>query len=522
MADTELATRIVTTPQGPIEGTVSGGVLRCLGVPYGTAERFRPARRPAPWTDAYPAHELGDRCPQAAAGYGSAEWMDFLSDPSPMSEDCLRFNIYAPDRAVDTPRPVMVWLHGGGFVTGSGGRPGVEGSALANDGDTVVFCLNHRLNAFGFTYFGDIVPGHDGANLSLTDIICALEWIRDNAAAFGGDPSNVTLFGQSGGGGKIAGLMAMPAARGLFHRAVIQSASTLLRMATPERATRMTRLLLDELGIDDPTPEALAKPTQDEILAARTRAVARNDGVDDFRPVVDGETMISNPFEEPAISLSADIPLLIGVCEDEITFFLAGADPTFYEMSEDTARTRIAQFVGLEGAEADRLYSGLKGLFPAATPGQLCARALSEHMYRRNDRRAADLRSEHGGAPVYSYLFTWRTAALDGHLGAPHCTCIPFIFGTTDAAQKMLGRPVDARVLSDKVRAAWAAFARTGDPNTGALPDWPTYDTANRATMIFDDSCKVLNDPMPELRQMFDALPPYSTDRGAATLRKTA
>ncbi|MGR3321126.1 MAG: carboxylesterase/lipase family protein [Pseudooceanicola sp.] len=514
--------RIVThTGAGPIEGSLRDGVARYLGVPYGIAERFRPARRPDPWADPFPAHELGPRCPQTALTPGEgAEWMKFLADPTRMDEDCLRFNIFKPEGEAEAPRPVMLWLHGGGFVSGSGGRPGVDGSHLAARGDAVVVALNHRLNAFGFTFLGDILPGHDGINCGLTDIVVALEWIRDNITAFGGDPGNVTIFGQSGGGGKVAGLMAMPQAQGLFHRAVIQSASTLLTMATRARATRCAELLLEELGIDDPTPEALAAPSADEILAARLRAVKRNGGVDDFRPVVDGDILPANPFEADSMALSGQIPLLIGVCEDEITFFLASADPDFHRMEDDAARKRVAYFLGLDETEGNRLYDRLSALFPGESPAQIASRAMSEHMYRRNDRLAADLRSAAGYAPVHSYLFRWRTAALDGHLGCPHTACIPFVFGTTDVAQGMLGRPEAAAALSEKVMDAWLSFARTGDPNHSGLPDWPAYNADVRPTMIFDDTCEVINDPMPELRALIDACPPYSTDKGSGAARQ--
>ncbi|WP_375688775.1 carboxylesterase/lipase family protein [Pseudooceanicola sp. LIPI14-2-Ac024] len=516
MPDTALAHPTADTAQGRIEGRSDGTVARYLGIPYGRADRFRPARPPAASEGVFAATALGPRCPQVARA--GRPWMDFLSDPTPMDEACLALNIFAADRPAGTPRPVMVWLHGGGYVTGSGGRPGVDGTALAARGDVVVVTLNHRLNAFGFTYFGDLVPGHNGANIGMTDIVRALEWVRENIAAFGGDPGNVTIFGQSGGGSKVALLMAMPSAEGLFHRAVVQSASSLLKMASPERATRCAELLLEELGIADPTPEALAAPDFKAILDARARAVTRNDGIDDFRPVVDGTVLTANPFEPGNIARSARIPLLIGTCEDEITFFQAAADPNFHAMDAGTARDRIAYFTNLEQDAADRLYAELAAIFPGESPAQLTSRAMSEHMYRRNDRRAADLRSAHPGAPVWSYLFRWKTAAEGGHLGCPHTACIPFIFGTTTAAQRMLGRPDDAARLSEKVMDAWLAFARSGDPNHPGLPAWPAYDATHRPTMIFDDTCEAMDDPLPELRALIDACPAYTTDKGSGAV----
>ncbi|WP_176440808.1 carboxylesterase/lipase family protein [Oceanicola sp. 22II-s10i] len=505
----------VQTTEGPIDGIQGSGAIRFLGVPYAVADRFGPARRPKAWNTPFSAHRLGDRCPQTP-GRGGGSWMSFLSDTSPMSEDCLRLNVYVPDRPATKPRPVMVWFHGGGFISGSGGRNCVDGSRMADRGDVVVITLNHRLNAFGFTYLAELMPGHEGINCGVTDLVAALEWVRDNAAAFGGDAGNVTIFGQSGGGGKVAALMAMPSAEGLFHRAVIQSASTLLTMATPERATACAKLMLEELGIKNPTPEALAKPTTQEVLAARLRAVARNGGVDDFRPVVDGTVMPANPFEPESLERSAKIPLLIGVCEDEITFFLASADPEFHKMEAETAKKRIAHFIGIEAAEGGKVFDAIAAMFPGESPAQIASRAMSEQMYRRNDRLAADIRSAHpGAAPTYSYLFRWKTAALNGHLACPHTFCIPMVFGTTESASELLGRPREARALSDKAQDAWLAFARTGDPNTDSLPAWRPYNAGDRPTMIFDDTCGMMDDPMPELRTLFETLPAYSTDKGS-------
>lgn len=518
MEHTNTESRILETPQGPVMGISEGGISRFLGVPYGIADRFQPARRPDPWTSPYPALERGARCPQAG-GYGGGSWMSFLSDKSPMSEDCLRINIYAPDKPVSRPRPVMLWLHGGGFVSGSGGRVSVNGAPLAARGDVVVVTLNHRLNAFGFTFLGDIIPDHDGINVGITDIVCALEWIRDNIAAFGGDAGNVTIFGQSGGGGKVSALMAMPSAEGLFHRAVIQSASTLVKMATRERATACARLLLEELNIDDPTPEALSAPSADEVLAARIRAVKRNGGVDDFRPVVDGVNLPANPCDPTSLKRSSHVPLLIGVCEDEITFFLAAADPDFHRMDEQSARRRITHFVGLDADAGNKFYDDISAAYPDETPAEIASRAMSEHMYRRNDRLAADLRSAYPDAPVFNYLFTWKTAALDGHLKSPHTLCIPLIFGTTDTASELLGRPAEALALSEKVMDAWLAFAHNGDPNHSGLPEWPVYDATRRATMVFDDICAVVDDPLPEMRKLIEPCPAYSTDKGSGAAR---
>ena len=509
------ATPAVEVTQGRMTGLRDGPVAQYLGIPYGTAERFRPAR-PAPAFDGtFRADTRGDRCPQMPRQAKGA-WVDFLNDPSPQSEDCLRLNVFCPDRPASAPRPVMVWLHGGGYVSGAGGSPVTDGSNLATRGDVVVVSLNHRLNAFGFTYLAELVPGHDGINTGMTDIVLALEWVRDNIAAFGGDPVNVTIFGQSGGGSKVALLMALPSAEGLFHKAVIQSSSTLLRMATPERATTCARLLLEELGIDDPTPEALSAPDADTILAARQRAIRRNGGIDDFRPVVDGTVLPANPFEPASLDRSGHIPLLIGTCEEELSYFLAAAGTDFDTITAEDAASRFAGFARTDTATAAAVLARFRAAHPDEPEWHVLTRALTEQMYRRNCREVADLRAAYPGAPVWNYLFRWNTEALAGHLKSPHTMCLPFVFHTTDVAQGMLGRPDQARALADRVADTWIAFARTGDPNHAGLPDWPVHDAARRATMIFDDTCEVADDPLPAEREAIAACPAYSTDVGAA------
>jgi len=519
MADTtfDVAGITIDTPSGPVVGEASNGARRFLGLPYGTARRFRTAEPPAPWTEPRDARTRGPRCPQMPR-VGGGEWMNFLIDDTPQAEECLVANVFTPD-AEGTGRPVMVWLHGGAFISGSGGNPAAEGSHLAARGDVVVVAINHRLNAFGYSYFEELLPGETGVNIGQTDIIRALEWVRDHAEAFGGDPSNVTIFGQSGGGGKVAALMAMPAAKGLFHRAVIQSASTLLTMATTDRATLAANLLLKELGIDKPSLAALERPSPQQILEARVRAVKANGGADNYRPVRDGRTLPADPFSPEGIAISQDIPLLIGTCEDELTFFLAATDPDFAQMDRATAVKRLMGFTDLPEPEAADFLSDVAKAYPGETTAQSLARIMTEQMYRRNDRLAADLRSGAGGAPVWNYLIRWNTAALDGHLRSPHTLCIPLAFGTTDAAQPLMGRPAEARALAERTMDAWIAFARSGDPNHKGLPTWTPYNAQTRPTMVLDDDCTLENDPQPDLREMIERCPPYSTDKGSDAAR---
>jgi len=496
---------------GRIEGRRHGRTMVFRGVPYGGdtggAARLRHAGDP-PAPPAV-ADQIGPRAPQVVPEGKGPSFYSFLADPSPMSEDCLRLNVFAPVGS-EGPKPVMVWLHGGAWISGSGNRPCVHGSTLADKGDVVVVTLNHRLNAFGFAWDGTDATD---PNVGMTDIVKALEWVRDNIAAFGGDPGCVTIFGQSGGGAKVSVLMAMPAARGLFHRAIVQSASLHLEMATPERAVRCTELLYDELGLKIGSGDGLADVPMDAILKARLRAVERNDGIDDFRPVLDGTVLPADPFTDQGpdqgMALHKDVPLMIGWTKNEMSFFLGVEGPTIYDMEEARARGIIAGFFNMTEAETTPLYDAFRDMMGDPRPACVAEAILSDSRYGRNCRISTELRAGAGGAPVYHYRVDWQAAPWGGVMGAPHTVCIPLVFGTTDTAREMLGRDDLADALSDKVLGAWARFAYTGDPNGGALPDWPAYDATRRPTMLFDTDCRVADDPAAEVQALIAPWPRF-------------
>lgn len=489
---------IVNTNYGLVEGRADQGVALWQGITYATASRFEPARSPDGWSGILDATRAGPRCPQPSKPSSGLTWRDHLRDPSPTDEDCLKLNVFAPWPIASTRRlPVMVWLHGGGFNTGSANVPAANGRALAKAG-AVVVSLNHRLNAFGFTYADDLPP-----NLGMTDIVAALTWVRENIAQFGGDPNCVTIFGQSGGGSKVAVLMAMPAARGLFHRAIIQSASSLLRMATPKEARVCSDLLIrkftDFSDLQDDTSVI-------ELLAARAEAVSENEGHDDFRPVVDGNTLPSHPFDPKPPTGSLHIPLLIGTSREEVSYALAVTGGLRGGLEQ--AVVRLAKFMECELSTARKTLSEFVKIYPSFEPWQLLLRLQSEIMYRANCIRAAERFADDGGS-CWMYRFDWTTAAEGGRLGSPHTMCIPFVFGTTASAGKLLGRPKQAAALSERVRASWVSFARHGDPNQSSLPEWPRYCSKHRRTMIFDDACTVLADPDSDARRLVSELPPY-------------
>jgi para-nitrobenzyl esterase len=466
---------VIETASGKVRGQFVGNVAQFKGIPYGDTTagdgRFLPPRPAKAWTGARDALAFGNSTPQPGRTM-NVPWWAWITDDRPQGEDCLVLNVYAPEIGASRKRPVMFYLHGGGFNTGSASTAGTDGVNLAKLGDVVVVTINHRLNAFGFLYLAEIAGGRyvDNGNAGMLDCVAALNWVKQNIEAFGGDPGNVTIFGQSGGASKVAVLMAMPQAKGLFHKAIIQSASSLIKMATPEEATRATQGLLDELGGKGALDRLREVPMTD-LLAARVKTIAKAGGVDNFRPVLDGKSLPVHPFDPTAPVQSKDIPLLIGTADTEQTFFL-GPTPENFSLDRAQAISRIARFVGLDDAEAGRLYDDYAASRSNPSPSDILVYVLSDQMYRRNDMLAAERKASQGGAPAYLYLITWRSPVMDGKLKSPHTMCIPFVFGTYDAAAPMIGTGPDRVALSQKMMSAWTDFARTGVPAADGLPPW--------------------------------------------------
>lgn len=509
---------VVDTRAGKLRGRLDNGVAQFKGIPYAATTagdgRFLPPRPVQPWSGVRDAFAVGRSAPQPGRTI-NVPWWTWITDDQPQSEDCLVLNVYTPEASTSRKRPVMFYLHGGGFNTGSASTAGTDGTHLALQGDVVVVTINHRLNAFGFLFLAEIAGGRygDNANAGLLDAVAALQWVKQNIEAFGGDPGNVTIFGQSGGASKVAVLMAMPQAKGLFHKAIIQSASSLIRMATPEEATRAARELLDELG-GEGAAERLRDFPMSELLAARVNAISKAGGVDNFRPVLDGKSLTAHPFDPTAPVLSKDVPLLIGTADTEQTFFLGPVADNF-TLDRAQAVGRISRFVGVSESDAGRLYNDYAASRSKASPSDIMIYVLSDQMYRRNDILAAERKSQQGGAPAYMYLITWRSPVLDGRLKSPHTMCIPFVFGTFDAAAPMIGTGADRAALSRKMMDAWVTFARSGVPAAQGLPAWAPYDASARATMIFDNDCRLESDPRKSDRLALDQHPLYAPEAAA-------
>jgi para-nitrobenzyl esterase len=408
-----------------------------------------------------------------------------------MGEDCLVLNVWTPGVRGTHKRPVMVWLHGGGYTSGSGGFICYDGARLAGRHDVVAITVNHRLSVLGYLYLAGFGAGQysQASNLGNLDIIRALEWVRDNIAAFGGDPANVTIFGQSGGGGKVSSLMAMPAAHGLFHRAIVESGAS-VRGLTVEAAERTAEMFLTRLNLKRSQLDELRRLPFEKLLAV-TEASAGPPLM--LAPVVDGRSLPVNPFDPVAPAISANVPLLIGTVETEVTFFPRQIlDP----IDDASLHAHVKQVLRqANDAEVDQVIAAYRAGRPGASNTDLYLIIASDATFRAGVLTEADRKAAQGGAPVYQYYFTWRSPVRGGKLRSFHTVEIPFVFDNVDACHSMVGSGEDRYALARKVSGAWVAFARIGNPNHPDLGGWKPYDTERRATMILNDQCKLVDDP---------------------------
>jgi para-nitrobenzyl esterase len=487
---------VAPTSLGNVRGSLVEGVKVFKGVPYGAstsgANRFRPPVKPTPWTGVRDALLYGPTAPQTADNSGTTA----AGSPLQQSEDCLVLNVFTPGLSDGRKRPVMVWLHGGGFSSGSGSGRILDGTSLAHTHDIVVVTLNHRLNVFGYTHLGDAMGGDFAASSSvgLLDIVAALEWVRDNIAAFGGDPHLVTIFGQSGGGRKVATLMAMPSAQGLFHRAIIESGAV-LRLTTHDDAVKQTDLLLAELGLKRGQLRELQNVPMERLLAAdaavQKKITLLEPGMTASTPMVDGKVIPAHPWDPKGPALSATIPLLIGYAHTEETFY-DRPTPEKLKIDEAGLRERAAKRLG---GDPTRVIEAFREANPQATPWDLWILIATDHPRGTYSRELAKRKADQHGAPVFGYRFDWETPEGGGHMRSPHTIEIQFVFNNIKIAGPLISKLPGAYALADKTSAAWVAFARTGDPNTSKLPKWPAYTAASRDTMLFNNDCRVIRDP---------------------------
>jgi para-nitrobenzyl esterase len=504
---------VVATKYGKVLGVNAGGVSTFKGIHYGAnpegAMRFMPPAPPQPWSETADALAYGDIAPQilssASGGSDIRQAMGDLFGPGKVGENCLVLNVWTPGPD-HRRRPVMVWLHGGGYTSGSDGSPTYDGANLARKQDVVIVGINHRLNVFGYLYLGKISEKYaDSGNAGMLDCVLALEWVRDNIAHFGGDPENVTIFGESGGGGKVSVLLAMPPAKGLFHKAIVESGST-LRVSTPDEADAAARKYLAQLKIAPNSVDDLAKVPMNEILEA-LRAMTGPNSIR-LGPVVDGRSLPRQPFDPDAPSQSANIPMLIGTNGTESTLLIGMADASVFSLNETDMRTKLKAYLrSTDDAKLDALIATYRKDRPSASPSDIYFYVTTDRMMRMNAITQAERKIAQGAAPAYMYIFAWQTPVLDGRLRSPHAIELSFVFDNTNKTTSYNGSAADLAPLAAKVSAAWAAFARTGNPSHPGIPKWPAYDTASRATMVFNDECKVVDDPGKYERIAISALP---------------
>ncbi|MDR3534044.1 MAG: carboxylesterase/lipase family protein [Rhodopila sp.] len=509
---------VVETASGKVRGTVVEDVLAFKTIPYAAStagpSRFLPPQPPAPWIGVRDCTDFTGHAPQAGLRPATRPELEDFSgapDPSPETEDCLTVNVWTPGPDAAAKRPVMVWFHGGAFAYGNANAPRLRGSRLAARNDVVVVTVNQRLNIFGhldLSAFGGEAFRFSG-NAGTLDMVAALEWVRDNIAAFGGDPGNVTIFGESGGGAKVSTLLAMPRAKGLFHRAIIQSGAA-VRLRTRERALALTECVLRHLGSAAASVASLQAVPVAYLLAAvepAQKALGPSPAPlfdrYPFGPVVDGDVLPAQPFDPVASEVCADIPLIIGDMKNETANFLAVIDQVWdRSLTEAEMRQRVA---AIAGEYAGRVMEVYGRLYPDLNPAERLIAVTTDSNFRIRSLVLAQRRAALRRGPVWMYSFEWETPVLGGKLKAPHAMDVPFTFNPLDLTNATGGSP-DAQTLADTMSSAWAAFARNGRPDHPSIPQWPIYDPDRRATLVLDKVCRIENDPRGEERRLWQEI----------------
>lgn len=503
---------IADTLYGKVKGFLLRGIYCFRGIPYGAdtsgKNRFLPPQKPEPWKDVFPAVWWGNSAPQIMEKRYANAYASFVDhwNYDDVSEDCLKLNIWTPGINDGKKRPVLVWLHGGGFINGNGiEQDGYDGENFSRQHDTVFCSLNHRLGPLGFTNFGGISEKFAlSGNVGMLDIVAALEWIRDNIAFFGGDPQNVTIMGQSGGGAKVCLLTAMPAAQGLFHKAVVLSGA-MTRAAEKDYAEKLGQYIMKEAGLSADELFKLQDIQWQEYYSISSRAAEklnRELGPSDFfrrgfNPCVDGKTLLQHPYFPEGAPSAENIPMLI--CSTFHEFYPGRTDASFEKISLNEIKEQLKNPMGFFrgfGAKADQIVDAYVKAFPGKTPAEIYSLILSN---RKSTIALADAKAKQK-APVYLAWFGWQPPLFDNRMKAFHCLDICFWFHNTDVMLTHTGGGKRPRILSEKMSASLAQFMRTGSPNGGGLPDWPPYSSVNGETMILDDLCEVKNDPDREAR----------------------
>jgi para-nitrobenzyl esterase len=491
---------VTNTQYGKVRGFVLRGINQFLGIPYGAdtsgKNRFMPPVKPEPWTDIKPTVWWGNTAPQIMEKRYSNAYASFVDhwNYDDVSEDCLKLNVWTPK--IDSgKRPVVVWLHGGGFTNGNAiEQDGYHGENLSRLGDIVFCSINHRLGPFGYSHL-KAAGGHPhSGNVGNLDMVAALEWVKNNIANFGGDPNNVTIIGQSGGGAKVTSLLNMPAAKGLFHKAVALSGTSLTGV-NKEYAEKLGLKVMEEAGLKPGEIEKLQQIPWRQYIDITTRAVEKmaeeakkmNISRGGFSPVADGVTMNDQPFFSDPTHFSADIPLIINT-----TFHESSPSRTDAKLEEISLAEVVEKIKPRFGADSAKIVEAYSQNFPKAKPVEVWAMILSN---RKGAIAAADAKVSQRKAPVYVSWFGWQPPLFDGRMRAFHCDDICFWFYNTDLMLTHTGGGKRPRALSSKMAKSFLSFIKTGNPNGGGLPAWKPYTKENGETMILDDTCQLVNNP---------------------------
>jgi len=492
---------LATTTYGKIRGYAHGSISIFKGVPYGAstaAYRFQAPRPPESWSDTKITSEFGQMAPQKLERPNTDSFYPRPKLENIVGEDCLTLNLWTPGLRDEGKRPVMVWLHGGGYTGWSSNINLYDGVNLCNRGDVVVVTLNHRLNGFGYLYLGGIENSGfpSTANAGMLDIVLALQWIKDNIAEFGGDPDKVTLFGQSGGGAKCATLMAMPAAKGLFHR-VITMSGLQITARTQEHATETTLSVLKKLNISKNQLNELSKVPMQSLIAAMQNET--------WAPVIDPVTLPHDPFSPHASELGNSIPMIMGNTHDETTYLIGSKDPSTFELSWDQVPDKLKYHVGsfIGTLDPKQIVASYRSWYPKYSPSDVFfAASTAARSWRgciiESERRAGDAK-----AATYLYQLDWKSPVDKEKWRAAHTLDVPLAFDNINYGQSMTGVSPYAQHMADMISEAFLSFARTGKPASPTLPHWPRFDLDKRQTMIFDSVARVDSDPRGLERKLF-------------------
>ncbi len=477
----------VKTCSGLVQGIEQEGTLAFLGIPYAEVERFMPPLPVRPWQGVRHCDHWGPQVMQWTNGRKLGE--EEMSEKN----SCV-LNVWTTDR--NARKPVMLWIHGGGFDSGaSTWNPGM---CLAKK-DVVVASLNHRLNILGFLDLSACSEKYKySANVGMLDIVAALQWIHDNIAQFGGDPGNVTIFGESGGGGKVGTLLSMPSAKGLFHKAIIMS-GTILNVNTKAMSEALGKAVLKELNIDAEHIERINDVTYEDLYAAGQRAMAASVGTRKpgtpmmwgFGPTPDGETLLQQPFQPDFAKISNDVPILIGTTFNELQRLQYNRDMTMQEATETLEKTF--------DTDTQQYIAAMKEAWPGCTPQDMLS---IDWLFRPKTLITADAIAETRNAPTYMYMFNWRSPLSKGSV---HGAELMFCFNTLHHSKRDLPQPTDEDLkLADLMSSTWAQFAHDGNPNTQGLPSWQPYTPKNGEMMVFDYNCHIRNNPDRHLQQIIN------------------